>query len=236
MLKRKIDKATYTELSDARKELYEEKDGSYVLRVEDDDNGELKRAKDREVQARKDAEKKARELQEKLDEISGVDAKKRGDIETLEKSWKEKLTQAETEATAKINKLKDSLQRTLVDKTAEGIATKLSTVPGLMSRAIRERLTVDFDADQPSLRILDQNGKPSALTLDDLEKEIVANKDYASILIGSKASGSGTPADKTQQGRGGANNLEANGQPKSYRELSPAEQVAYLKEKKANEG
>ena len=235
MLKRKIDKDTYDKLEDSLKKMYAEKDGAYTLQLDgDEDAAELKRAKDREVQARKDAEKRAKEAEEKLQELTGIDAKKRGDIETLEKSWKEKTEKEKDELRSQIEKLKSTTIKTLVDGTAETLAAKISTVPSLMAKALRERLTVDFDGDAPTLRILDANGKPSALTLDELSKEFVANKDFSSIIVGSKASGSSASKDSQQLGKGGAP-LNADGKPKSFREMTVAEKASYLNEKKLNQ-
>ena len=237
MLKRKIDKKAFDELDEAIKKLYSEKDGSYVLAIEgDDDAGELKRAKDREVQARKDAEKKAKELQEQLDEATGNDARKRGDIETLEKSWKEKFDKREKELLDKLSGKETYIRSTLVDNVATQLAAKISTTPNLMLPHIKARLAADFDGDTPVTRILDKDGKVSALSLEDLEKEFVANKDFSAIIVGSKASGSGTSKETTQKGQGSAP-LDAQGKPISFRELPVAERVAYLQAKKqSNEG
>ena len=194
-LKRKISKEVYDALPDAIKAEYKEQGGEYVLDV--DDSSELQRAKDRETQLRKDAEKRAADLQKQLDDASDIDAKRRGDIETLEKSWQDKLTKRETELTGQISKLSDFAKKSLIDGTAQAIAAKISTVPALMKKVIAERLTVDFEGDAPTLKVLDAAGKISALTIEDLTKEFVDNKEYSSIIIGSKASGS-SGTDKTR--------------------------------------
>lgn len=235
MLKRKISKDVFDKLSDELKGAYEEKDGSYLLKVEgDDDAGELKRAKDREVQARKDAEKKAKELQEQLDELSGNDAKKRGDIETLEKSWKEKNEKLEKDFKEKLAKKDDFIRNTLVDSVARQLATKLSGDKAtLLLPHVKSRLTADLDGDVPTTKILDATGKVSALTIEELEKEFVANKDFSTIIVGSKASGSGTSKETQQKGQGSAP-LGANGQPLSFKEMSVQDRIAHINAKKEN--
>jgi hypothetical protein len=235
MLKRKIDQETFDALPDAMKPVYAKKGDEYVLQLDnssDDDAAELKRAKDREVQARKDAEKLARELQNKLDEVSGIDAKKRGDIETLEKSWKEQTEKVRTEYEGKVTALRDVIKKSLVDGTADSLAAEISSVPTLLAKAARERLAVDFDTDVPTLRVLDAQGKVSALTVSDLKQEFVANKEYSSIIIASKASGSGTTAASQTTGNGGATFDKG----KSFAELSVKEKVAYIKDKSQTEG
>lgn len=66
-LKRKISKEAFDKLSEDIKAEYKEQDGEYVLDIDgDEDTGALKRAKDREAQLRRDAEKRAKEAEEKL--------------------------------------------------------------------------------------------------------------------------------------------------------------------------
>lgn len=233
-LKRKIDKASYDKLSDVLKSEYEEKDGQYILALDGDDGDEaaaaLKRAKDREAQENREKGKKIKELEAQIDELTGNDAKKRGDIETLEKSWKDKTEKEKATYQAQIDKLRSVTIKTLVDGNAEALAAKISTVPSLMAKAIRERLTVDFEGDAPALRVLDGAGKLSAMTLEDLQKEFVANKDFSAIIVGSKASGSSASTNK-QQGSGSAN-LNAEGKPKSFIEMSVSEKANYIKQQK----
>lgn len=206
-LKLKITKEAYDKLSDSLKGEYVEKDGEFVLDVDGmEDTGALKRAKDRESQLRKDAEKDAKELREQLDALSTGDARKRGDIETLEKSWKEKYDNGIKEVSDKLSKIQQSTSKSLVESTASAIASKISTVPALMSKVIKDRLTVDFEGDAPTLKVLDSQGKPSALTLDELSAEFVANKEFSDIIVGSKASGGGAAKDGFNKSGGAANN------------------------------
>lgn len=232
-LKRKISKEAYDKLSDVLKSEYIERDGEYVLDVDgDEDTGALKRAKDREAQLRKDAEKKARELEEQLAAISDVDARKKGDIETLEKSWKKKHDETEAQYKARIDKLTSYTTKTLLDGTAGQIAAKISTVPALMAKAIRERLTVDFEGDEPTLRVLDAAGKPSALTIDELAQEFVANKEFSSIIVGSKATGGGAAKDGFAKRNGGATHNDNSDKPASLASMNPRELAEQIKAKR----
>jgi hypothetical protein len=205
-LKRKITKAEFDKLSEAIKLEYIEDGDSYRLDVDggsDEDTGALKRAKDREVQLRKEAEKKARELEDRLGEIEGDDARKKGDIATLEKSWQSKLEKQREEYDAKLSKLTGHTTKSLVDNVAMSIAAKLSKAPSLLLPHIKARLQADFEGDEPRTRVLDRDGKPSALTIEELEKEFVANADFSAIMIGSKATG-GAGGKQQQQQQGGA--------------------------------
>lgn len=201
-LKRKITKEAFDKLSKDLQAEYVEKDGEFILDVDggNDDDGALRRAKDREVQARKDAEKRAKEAEEKLAEIEGDDARKKGDIETLEKKWKGDLEAERAAHKATTDKYQGAFKKSLVDAKSVEIATAISKAPKLLSRVIRDRLTVDFEGDEPVTKVLDAAGKVSDMTLDDLQKEIVANPDYKDIILASKASGG---AGKTSQKPGG---------------------------------
>ena len=200
-LKRKITKDEFAALAEGAKGFYKEDGDSYKLDAEEEDNSALKRAKDRETQLRKDLETKFNEMQTKLEEIEGVDAKKRGDIATLEKSWSTKLETQKSEYQAKLDKLNAHTTKTLVDNVALSIATKISSSPTLLLPHLRSRLVADFEGDEPKTRVLDAEGKPSAMTVDDLSKEFVQNKDFAPIITASKGSG-GTAPKSTPNGAG----------------------------------
>lgn len=235
-LKRKIDKAAFDKLSADLKAEYVEKDGAYVLDVDgdsnDDEAGALRRAKDREVQARKDAEKRAKEAEDKLAELDTSDARKRGDIETLEKSWKDKMEAQKADYDKKIAGKDGFISKSLVDTVASTLAAKISTSPALILPHIRARLQADMEGDEPSTRILDTAGKVSALTIADLEKEFVDNKEFASIIRASKATGGGAP-DKGQRTRlGGASQTPDGQKPVSLASLDAKDLAAQIKASK----
>lgn len=228
-LKIKLTKEQYEALSDALKAEYVADGEGYRLDADFEDTGALKRAKDREAQLRRDAEQKLKEATDALDALSGDDAKKKGDIVTLEKSWQGKLDKLTNESEAKIKTLTGHVTKNLVDKVATEIATKISKAPSILSRFIKDRLAVDFEGDEPKTRVLDKEGKPSALTLDELANEFVANKDFADIIIGSKASGSAKPSN--QNPPSGANSDKT----ADLSKMSPMELANHLKESKANQ-
>ncbi len=228
-LARKLTKAKYEKLSDELKAEYKEVDGEYVLDVEgDEDTSSLKRAKDREVQKRKEAEEKLKELQDQLDGISDTDARKKGDIETLEKSWKDKYDKREKELVAKIEGKDGFIKSALVDNVASNLAHKISNAPSLILPHIKARLAADLDGETPVTKVLDKDGKVSALSVEDLEKEFVANKDFSAIIIGSKASGGGASTSNLAK-PGGSATLNNNQQAPDLAKLSPAELGARLK-------
>lgn len=235
-LKRKIDKAAFDKLPDVLKTEYIEDGDGYRLDVDGaEDTGALKRSKDRETQLRKEAEENLREAQKKLDDLGTDDARKKGDIETLEKKWGADL-QAEKDAhAATTNKYQGAFKKSLVDNVSSAMATKVSKVPALLSRVIKDRLTVDFEGDEPVTKVLGADGKVSDMTLEDLQKEVVANPEYADIIIASKSSGG---ASKTTNKGGGAPNTNPGGntdKPADLSSMNPKELAAHIEAKKAAE-
>jgi len=226
-LKRKIDKDEFEKLpKDVQKEYTAEGDG-YILDVEGfEDVGELRRAKDREAADAKKFKKELKEATDKLAALEGDEGKRAKDIAKLEKEWQEKTT---AEA-AKVAARDKTIAGMLVKAAAEGMAGKISKVPVLMAKAIAERLSVDHTGDEPKLVVHGKDGKPSDLTLEQLQKEFVANKDYADIIIGTKASGSGTPREPERK-PGGAGSGSSD-KPASLTSLSTSDLVAHIKAKR----
>lgn len=199
-LKRKISKEKFEDLSETVQDFYTEKDGEYFLDVEGfEDPKELKRAKDREVENRKAAEKRAREAEERLESIEGDDARKRGDIETLEKSWNSKYEKLKSEYDAKLEQKNGFMRETLVENVAKDVASQFKN-PTLMLPHIKARLAADIDGESPRTVVLDESGNPSALTVAELTKEYVDNPVFSDMIIESKASGSGATTKNSSTG------------------------------------
>lgn len=181
------------------KSLYEEKDGKYVLKIEgipqpqpQNDDGlrkkvdELLAEKKAEQQKRKEAEENARKEAEE-------NARKNGNIEALEKSWGEKFTARETELLSEKQALEAQVYKLTVGSKATELAAKLA-VPGsdsVLLPHISNRLQVETVDGEIKIRVLDLQGKPSALTVEDLEKEFRANEAFKPLIRASGASGSG---------------------------------------------
>lgn len=225
-LKKKISKADYEKLADHLKTEYVERNGDYILDLEDD--GALERAKEHEKELRKAAEAKSKELEAKLAELSDAGARSRGDVEALDKSWSEKLAAREKEFGEKLAKRDAHLKGTLVDAVAQQIAAKISTSPTLLMPHIKSRLVADLDGDVPMTKVLDKNGQLSALTIEDLSNEFVTNPDFGAIIIGSKASGSRAPSQNGNQNRA----FGSPEKPLDLSKLKPSEMVAYIDSQK----
>lgn len=231
-LKKKLTKAEFEKLSDTLKSEYVEDGDGFRLDIDgDEDTGALKRAKDRESQLRKEAETKLREAQEQLDALGNDDARKKGDIQTLEKSWQSKLDKQKEEYESRLGKLTTHTQKQLVDNVATQLAAKISNAPALLLPHIKARLQADFEGDAPITRILDKDGKPSAMSLDELQAEFVANKDFSAIITASKASG-GAGKPSNQNGGGAPNQSD---KPADLASMNPAQLAEHIKASKATD-
>ncbi|MGV5004834.1 hypothetical protein ACVCFZ_05160 [Acinetobacter variabilis] len=208
------------------KSLYEEKDGKYVLKIEgipqlQQHNDEGLRKKVDELLAEKKAEQqKRKEAEEQARKEAEENARKNGNIEALEKSWGEKFTARETELLNEKKALEAQVYKLTVGSKATELAAKLA-VPGsdsVLLPHISNRLQVETVDGEIKIRVLDLQGKPSALSIEDLEKEFRANEAFKPLIRASNASGSGASG-----GQGG-------GATKKPSEMNQTERAAWQKD------
>jgi hypothetical protein len=226
-LKRKITEAEYNALNDVLKAEYKANGGSYVL--DTDDAQELINARDLEKREKEAAKTELKTLKAELEEIK----KNGGDFEAIEKSYKQKIATLE----GTVAELNTTLTGERRDRYANAEAAKIAakfTVPALMQKEIAKRLDID-PKDPTKVRVLDADGKPSAATIADLEKEFVDNPEYKGIVIASKATGSaGSPPNKQASGSPILPNTQQNERP-IFAKMTPAELAAHMAAKKEAE-
>ncbi len=204
MVKFKITKTEFDALSDEAKKFYIEnasRKGEYIVDLDPDHNKELTTALDNVRTEKADLKAKLDAATAELTTERGKNLDKNGavskaDHDAMVASWQDRFTKETEKLTGIVGKKDDFIKKSLLDGQAAALAAKISTVPSLMAKAIKDRLTVDMTGDEPKLVVLDKDGRPSAFTVEDLRTELVANPEYASIVIGSKASGGSahTPA------------------------------------------
>lgn len=215
-MKPTIDKDAFEKLPAALQALYEAAGDGYKLKEEfasyatpDDTSPEaLLRAKQHEKDRRKDAEKRAKEAEDKLAAIKAAEdaaklkgIREGGDLEALEASYKAKIAEAEKAAKAEQARLNAALASATVGRTAAQMAAEISTAPALVEDIIRRRLKAEITEDGTVIeRVLDQAGKPSASTLEDLKKEISGREDLKPVI--KSHSGKGGGATKTGEKEG----------------------------------
>lgn len=210
---------------------YKEHEGHFYLDIDGIDDhhaiGTLKRAKDYEKDNARKAKEKADAIQLELDKaISDMEELRKtgipkGDVDKLEQSYKDKYAKDAKALTDKIGALTSSLEKHLLDSQAVKLATELAAKPEyveLLLPHIRNRMKLESgEGDEQVVRILDKDGKPSALNLDDLKKELLGHKAFAAILTGSKATGGGA-------GGGGGN---GGGAQKKLNDMNDAERKEF---------
>lgn len=213
---------------DVQKEYKKADDGEgFVLDVDGfEDTGALKRAKDHEKSARKDAEGKLKQLtteletaQQELEDLR-KGAIPKADVEKLESTYKTKLAKREAELSGELESASKSLQTLLVDNVAQGLAAKVSTSPDLILPHIKSRLTAEKVDGKWQTRIMDKDGKPSDLSIDAFQKEILSDKRFSVILVGSKASGGSANGNPPRTSRSPADNGGFNPNKASVQELA----------------
>lgn len=190
--------ALQAQLSDALK-------GIEALKAKNDELlGETKAAK---AKAREEAEARQRAADEA--------AAKSGDVDTLTKSWQEKLTRRESELLEEVTKRDAQLMQLTVGATAQSIASELAVhgSAGVLAKLVRERLKYEGG----KVSVLDADGRPSALTVEELKKEIADDPGLAPLIVGSRATG------------GGAAGAKGGGAAKTLHEMTGAERVALSK-------
>ncbi len=206
------------------KQLYEEKDGKYVLKIEGipepEDLEGLKRKNQEFMEEAKVAKRKAKELEEQARQKEEENARKNGNIEALEKSWQEKLTKREAELLEQSKALESQVYQLTVGQTASTLANELavSGCSSVLLPHITGRLQVETVDGQVKVRVLDAQGKPSAATIDDLKKEFRDNPAFKPLIAASGASGSG--ANGANPGGGAA---------KKPSEMTTAERTEWAK-------
>lgn len=134
-------------------------------------------------------------------------ARKAGDVEALEKSWQGKYSKLESEAKERTEKLQAQINAMLIDGVASTMALELAVEPevsDLLAEQIKKSLGVTERDGKLTTAVL-EDGKPSAMTLDELKKAVQANPKFARLVKGSPASGAGAGDTKPSGGAGGAN-------------------------------
>lgn len=206
-LKRKITKEVFEKLSKDLQSEYKSEGENYYLDIEGgDDISTALRAKDYEKKRANEAEEKANKL------AADMEALKTSHTSEIEK-FNGKLAETEakigqiTEKHVSSLQAKDAkIQDLILDNTVSQISNKHFSSPSLINPVIKSRLIAEFGEDgTPQIKVKGADGKPSDMKIEDLTKELLANPEYEPIIIGSKASGSGTPSSQsTPPGGAGA--------------------------------
>lgn len=146
----------------------------------------LKQHNEKLIGEKRQRDEAARQAQAERERIEQEAAKKNGDYEALEKSYQEKLQARENE----LNELYKQRDAQSINGESQRLASQLADTPTnqrLLQRFIKDRLSV-VDGQ---VKVVDEQGQPSASTIDDLANEFRSSGIYDSLLTGTRGSGSG---------------------------------------------
>ena len=149
----------------------------------------LLKSRDEQFQARLKAEKELMALKEKTAGVSPKEPpKEKSENEAMLKSWEEKCSRLEKEIKARDG----AVVRSKVDSLVNSMASKIDNdVPELFRSLFKDRVRGKMGEDgQVKITCLDKNGDPSAITPDEMVKEILDNDKYKRYLINNRSSGS----------------------------------------------
>ena len=154
----------------------------------------------------KAAKAKAKEEAEAARIASEEAARKSGDVSALDKSWQEKYAKAEAEYGAKLTAAQQQLQTVLVDNVAQKAAMDIAVdaeCAELLADKLRGSLGLAEVDGKMQTVVFDADGKRSALTVDELKKQLVAK--YPRLVKGNPAGGAGG-VPQPAGGAGGSTN------------------------------
>lgn len=140
----------------------------------------------------KAAKAKAKEEAEAARVAAEEAARKSGDVSALDKSWQEKYAKAEAEYGAKLTAAQQQLQTVLVDNVAQKAAMDIAVdaeCAELLADKLRGSLGLAEVDGKMQTVVLDADGKRSALTVDELKKQLIAK--YPRLVKGNPAGGAG---------------------------------------------
>lgn len=228
-MKRKITKVEFEALNEVLKAEYEEKNGAYFAKLEDDDEAitSLKQAKDNEKLSHAETKAKLKKFEDELANKEAERLRASGDVKALEDSWNAKYTTRESELLKRISDSDNMIKSTQKETILATLASKLVDAKDsrIFKMSVKDRIDVEIVDGSIKHRILDKEGKPSALSIEDFEKELRADQEYSSIVIASQASGTG--GSTTNQTSRRATTTETPSKPLS--QLSSKELAAHIK-------
>lgn len=211
-------------LDESLQGLYEQKDGAFFLKVEGavqaSELDGIKANRDALLAEKKEQQRLAQEAEaERLRierDAQEAEARRSGNLEAIENSWKEKLALRESELTSQLTQAQQKNYELTVGRQAQELAGELAkpNAQRLLAKEIKERLTLD---ENGNIRVLDLQGKPSALTIDELKAQLRADPTYQDIIVINNSSGGGA----TGGGFGGG----AGKNPKDYTEQERREML-----------
>lgn len=145
------------------------------------------------AEKKSETEKRKAEQAEKDKQAEEL-ARKKGDFETLEKSYQDKIANLEKQ----ISDIQAERNHDLIKSQSLKIASQLSTNAHnqeILQMLIEKRLTVDNGA----VKVTDGNGNLTISSVDELVAEFKDGGKFDSLIDGTKASGTGATGQSQKQ-------------------------------------
>lgn len=128
----------------------------------------------------------------------------KSDLEALEADYNKRLADLKAQDERQLSERDKIIREKFVESEAKLLAGAIAldtNAADLLADFVQKRLTVEITSEGKAVtRVLGADGKPTAASLDDLKKEIVATPKYHPLLSGSKASGSGAQSGGSGSG------------------------------------
>jgi hypothetical protein len=192
-------------LEESQKDLYDLKDGAYFLKVDgipvQEDVSGLKAKLDELLGEKKEAKRKADEAEAESKRLAEEAARKNGNLEAIENSWKEKLSTTENAYKDQLGSAQKKIYDLTVGSQANALASMLAVKgsESVLLPHIKQRITLD---ENSNIRILDLQGKPSAMSLDDLANEFRNNSAFKPLIAANVSTGGGAAGFGSASGAG----------------------------------
>lgn len=192
-------------LEESQKDLYELRDGAYFLKVdglpEQEDFSGLKASHAALLAEKKEQQRLAKEAEEKRKAAEEEAARKNGDLEAIENSWKEKLSLTENTYKDQLSSAQQKIYELTVGSQANALASMLAVKgsESVLLPHIKQRITLD---ENSNIRVLDLQGKPSAMSLDDLANEFRNNAAFKPLIAANVSTGGGAAGFGSAGGAG----------------------------------
>lgn len=186
-----------------------------------EDTKGLKAKVDELLDESKAAKAKAKEAEEAAAAAAEKAAKEGGDVEALTASFEAKIAKINEAHEAEKSELANALRSSTAEARATSVAAELA-IDGFerhLQRDILDRLRTEVVDGKVKETILDKDGKPSAMSMDDLKAEMRSDPANKALIRASNASGGGAP----NKGDGGAGSLKRS-------EMSKSDRAEYIKE------
>ena len=181
-----LDAEKHSALDSALQPFYvKQDDGNYRLDADIPSTDGLKAKTDellgetkRERELRKAAEDRLAALEAERQQALEDNARAKGDVEAIEKSYQEKMTKLDTDYGGQVSTLQKQIYDLTVGQAANNLANELSIKGSAIALLphIQNRLSLEqLEDGQQKIRVLDANGNKTGMTLEDLKQEFIAN-------------------------------------------------------------